>query len=246
MLEEIVLPDHWEVLLDSWEKEGETGIVLQAHITNNSSQCPDCSFTARRIHSHYVRHPADLPLAGQLVRIHLNVRRFFCDNTVCARRTFAEQVPVLLQRKARRTTRQYLFLKEQAFALGGEPGSRLASKQGVKVSGSSLLRIIRKTPVPEYPTPRILGVDDWSYRRGVEFGTILVDLEQHCPVDLLCDRKAETFAKWLEEHPGVEIVSRDRASSYADGVRRGAPQAMQVADKFHLAKNLGNHLIEYV
>lgn len=151
-------------------------------------------------------------------------------------------MPALLERKARRTTRQYLFLKEQAFALGGQPGSRLASKQGVKVSGSTLLRIIRKTPVPVHPTPRILGVDDWSYRRGVEFGTILVDLEQHCPVDLLVDRKAETLAKWLGEHPGVEIVSRDRASSYADGVRRGAPLAIQVADKFHLAKNLGDHL----
>jgi transposase len=96
--------------------------------------------------------------------------------------------------------------------------------------------------VPEYATPRILGVDDWSYRKGVEFGTILVDLEQHRPVDLLVDRKAETLVKWLEKHPGVEIISRDRASSYADGARRGAPQAIQVADKFHLVKNLGEHL----
>ncbi|OJV88199.1 MAG: hypothetical protein BGO39_08385 [Chloroflexi bacterium 54-19] len=105
-----------------------------------------------------------------------------------------------------------------------------------------MLRLIRKTPEPEYATPRILGVDDWSYRKGVEFGTILVDLEEHRPVDLLVDRKAETLVKWLEKHPGVEIISRDRASSYADGARRGAPQAIQVADKFHLVKNLGEHL----
>ncbi len=123
MLEEIVLPARWEVLLDNCQKE-ESVVSLQAHITTNIALCPDCCFTSGRVHSRYVRHPADLPLAGHLVRIHLNVRRFFCDNIGCARRTFAEQVPALLERKARRNTRQYLFLKEQAFALGGEPGSR--------------------------------------------------------------------------------------------------------------------------
>jgi transposase len=243
VLEEIVLPTRWEVQLDRYEVEKDGGgLFLQAHITTIKSECPSCGFTSGRVHSRYVRHPADLPIAGHNVEFSLTVRRFFCDNSECSKRTFAEQVPVLLAPKARRTTRQSCFLKELAFALGGKPGARLALKQGIKVGRDTLLRLIRKTPVPDYATPRILGVDDWSYRKGVEFGTILVDLEEHRPVDLLVDRKAETLVKWLEKHPGVEIISRDRASSYADGARRGAPQAIQVADKFHLVKNLGEHL----
>jgi transposase len=170
------------------------------------------------------------------------VHRFFCDNGACEARTFTERIPAFIQHYARRTDR--LAMKQQSVAIdaGGAIGQRVLAILDMPVNSDTLIRFIRKAPEPEVKTPRVLGVDEWSQRKGHSYGTILVDLETHQPVDLLPDKSAESFAKWLREHPGVEVISRDRGVEYIKGATEGAPDADQVADRWHLLKNLRDAL----
>ena len=157
------------------------GISSRCH----TSACPDCGTPSGRVHSSYERHPADLPVSGHSVRLRVTARRFFCDHDICARTTFAERMPGFLQPYARRTDRlgqQQLWV---GFVVGGKAGSRLLALLAMRVSGDTLLRMIRRAPEPYVPTPRILGIDDWAKRKGRDYGTILVDLEARQPVDML-------------------------------------------------------------
>jgi len=193
---------------------------------------------ADRVHSRYQRQPHDLPVSTLNVRVCLTVRRFFCLNAACPRRTCAEQFPLLVPERAQRTGRLTHQLQLIAFALGGEAGSVLSQHLRMPTSPATLLRIIRATPDPVIPPLRVVGVDDFAFRRRHRYGTIVIDLERQQPVDLLPDRSADTLATWLKGHPDIEIITRDRSTEYARGVTAGAPQAQQIADRWHLLVNL--------
>ncbi len=202
-----------------------------------SARCPVCGHPSRRVHSRYVRTIADLPWHGTPVVFRARVRRFFCDEGPCERKIFCERLPEVAahSRKSSRLDDALLLI---AFELGGRAGARLAAELRLLISRDALLRRLRGSPVKLVGEVRVLSVDDWASRKGEKYGTILVDLERRRVVDLLPDRSADTLAGWLEEHPGVEVVSRDRYRPYIEGASVGAPDAVQVADRFHVFKNL--------
>jgi len=213
-------------------------VTIHVRSTAIVSSCPHCGGHASRIHSRYARTLTDLPICGRRTTLLVTARRFFCDDPNCPRTLFCERFPQLAESHARTTGPLTESHQAIGFALGGEAGARLAEQLAVPTSPDTLLRRVKAAPDQPLLPPRFVGIDDWAIRKGQHYGTIVIDLERRRVIDILPGRDGVALKKWLEEHPGVEVITRDRWSAFAQAANEGAPKAKQVADRWHLLKNL--------
>lgn len=235
-----LLPEGFEVLRLTTEPDE---LNVWAEPESSSACCPGCGRSCKRIHSRYTRTITDLPWRSITVTLRLRVRKFFCDETSCERRIFCERLPEVVA-YARKTSRLEEALLAIVFELGGRAGARLAAELGLLVGRDALLARARHAAPSDTEEVRILGVDDFAFRKGHTYGTILVDLERHKVVDLLPERSQESLLTWLKEHPEIEVATRDRSHIYREGLAKGAPDATQVTDRWHLLHNLASVLEE--
>ncbi len=234
-----------EVTVECVKSLAHDQFLLVLRAASEQGVCPRCHRLSFHVHSYYLRHLSDLPWEGIPVHIQLYVRRFFCRADNCKQAIFTERLPHTVLRYARRTCRLSKTIRQIAMALGGEGGSRLARQLGIIASGDTFLRGLRHQglSIADYG-PRVLGIDDWAWRKGQRYGTILCDLEQGKVIDLLPERSEASTEDWIRHHPGTEIVSRDRASLYAKAATKAVPKAIQVADRWHLLHNMSDTLTD--
>ena len=226
---------------------GPDKIVAVARSPSRTSCCPSCGHASARVHSRYRRCLADLPAHGRAVEIKLIVRRFRCARSICPQKIFAERLDASVAAPcSRRTARMEGVIHRLGLALGGRPGHDLAERLAIPVSKDTLLRTVRRRAGRPYWPLRVVGIDDWAWRRGCRYGTIVCDLERRRIMALLPDRQGDTAAAWLRDHPGIDFVARDRGASYGEAASKGAPQAIQIADRWHLAENASGAFLDVV
>lgn len=237
------LPDELEITSISVREQG-----LHVRVTSNrmSSRCPLCSTPSSAIHSYYRRKPLELPCVGRTVRLLLSVKKFVCHVASCPRKIFTERLAELIEPSSRLTRRLRTLVQAICAAFNARGGARLGKQMGIQLSRKTLLHSLHLMSTPPVGKVKAVGIDDFAWKRGTRYGTVIIDLQTHDLLDLLPDREAESVKQWFLAHPEIEIVSRDRGGAYAEGAAQGAPQAQQIADSWHLCKNLGDAVQDYL
>ena len=224
----------------------DNSILLSARLKAKTAKCTCCGKKSKSIHSSYMRKLTDLSAAGKSVKIILKVRKFRCRNIQCTQTVFSEQHPPLTQKYSRLTSRATHYLQKLLVEVSSRKGEYLSSLFSIKRSSSTCLRIVKSIEIPACKDLTTIGIDDWAYRKGKSYGTIIVNAINHRPIDLLRSRDYKEVSNWLKEHSSILHVTRDRSSSYAKAIMSGAPKAAQIADRFHLVKNLGDHIAQEI
>lgn len=221
-------------------------ILLSARLRKKSAHCPCCGKSSKTVHSKYRRHLIDLPVTGRRVCIVVGMRKFKCNNSKCTQSIFSEQLPLLTQKYSRKTTRTTEYLRKLLIEVSSRKGEYLTYISSIKQSSSTCLRIVNSIEVPQDKNLTTIGIDDWAYRKGLSYGTIIVNALDHRPVELLPSRSTDEIVEWLKKQDSIMHVTRDRASSYSKAISTGASRAIQIADKFHIIKNLSDYITEEI
>ena len=216
----------------------ETQIHIYCKSSNHSAICPYCQKESSKVHSRYIRCITDLPILGRTCVLHVGVRKFFCNNNHCGHKTFSEQPGNELFRYRRRTRRCELHVLRTGITCSSNKASTLLAYSGIPVCNTTVLRDIHRTTLPKHDNVRRIGVDDWAFRKGVDYGSIIIDLDTGHTIDLLGDREHDSFKSWLDEHANVQLVSRDRSTEYSAAIANTGRKICEVADLFHLVKNM--------
>jgi Transposase len=234
------LPDFFPGCTVDHVHQGEGALVVHGAMSPIQATCPHCGMTSRQVHGVCHRHPKALPWSDHTVQLDLHVTRFRCGNPNCATTTFGASLAAFVSKYAQQTNRLRHIQARMGLHLSANDSVHVLKSLNMSCSRYTVLRSLRHIDLPTNETPRFLGVDDWAIRKGKRYGTILVDLERHRVVDLLEGRDGTALQTWLEAHPGVEVIARDRANEYSHAVNHASPQGVQVADRFHLVQNLGS------
>ncbi len=230
--------------LDSIEVHEQT-VLVHLHATSLTARCPRCGTAGSRVHSRYQRTIVDLAFGGRNLTLTLLVRKWICPEALCSQHIFAERFPEVVQRYARMTDRLIKALQSPGVLTNGADAAQIASSFGMPTTAKTIIRRVLQLPLPSEGSVHKVGVDEWAWKKGHRYGTILVDLEKRRVVQLLADRSVETSKAWLRKHPEIDLVSRDRGQIFREAATEGAPQAKQVVDRFHLQKNFAEALEKF-
>src|ERR1700754_2208017 len=226
--------------------EGDKAVIA-VRASGNVGLCPSCGTVSRRVHSRYRRHVTDLPLSGRISQLLIIARRFRCDAVLCGRQIFTERFPEgVLAPSARRTARRDAIVHHLGLALGGRPAAGFAKRLMLPVSKDTLLRVVRRRHRPPADPLKVIGIDDWAWRRNHRYASIICNLERRRIVTLLPDREPATAQAWLAAHPTIAIIARDRGGGYGEAAAKALPHAVQVADRWHLMENASRAFLDSV